>query len=491
MSPTPPHPDEAALQADDDSHKATLRRTRWIVLGSLGLLFALALGAFLLDEPPSDTADLAIPRINPPEDQNAYALLTKLVATLPPEPAEHDPDEVHYTRIFEDKVAWNSAVVATVLGRYPPTLRDSVRAALDAPETEAPAINSYSDLLPEVGRFRALAFTLTRQATLAWRTGDHARAADLNLLVLELGTAVSRSGGPIITVLTGTAIQGIALASIQRHADADSAPAAVLQDYLARLRTHELRIQDYHTAYRLEHHVFANTARDLQKIGLSGLVGAKPRKSLDLLLALPGVWQPNRTIRWHAEFIRVHTKQVEPLPPGATDPVASGIEALVDAPWPGRARNFAGRTLLAITLPSLSTITTTCHRARANLRLTELYLALRLHHLQTGELPADLAPLVPRHLPTLPLDPFDGQALRYDRALSTIWSTDQDRRAVTSAEGELPRRMPAYRLLFARTPAPLPAFAEFTATEQQSPPEAPAPENSPGETPPADVSPAK
>ncbi len=467
MPPTlPPADDDASFEAADEARKAATRRALWILFGSIGLLFALFAYAFVADEEAPDTADLVVPRKNPPEAQNAYALLTKLVATLPKDPDEKTPDEIHYARIFDEKVAWDSAAVAAVLARYPSTLGDSVRAALEAPETEAPAINSYGDLMPEVGRFRSLAFTLTRQATLAWQTGDHAKAAELNLLALQLGSRVSQSGGALITVLTGVAIEGIAFASIQRHADSDTVPPAVLATYLHGLRPHELRIEDFHTAYKLEHALFANMVPELKKQGPSGLGASGQNKLLDVLMCLPGVWQPNRTIRWHAEFIRVHIERTDPLPAGAKDPAMAQIEALMEASWPGRAQNFTGRAFLAIAAPSLTSVTRTCHRGRANLRLTEIYLALRLHHLESGgELPESLAVLVPAHLPALPLDPFDGQPLRYDRAFATIWSTDYDRRTVTSAEGNLPRALPAYRLRFARPPEPLPTFAEYQASQ--------------------------
>lgn len=37
-----------------------------------------------------------------------------------------------------------------------------------------------------------------------------------------------------------------------------------------------------------------------------------------------------------------------------------------------------------------------------------------------GELPDNLQVLIPHYLPELPLDPFDGKPLRYDK--SKIWS---------------------------------------------------------------------
>ncbi len=44
---------------------------------------------------------------------------------------------------------------------------------------------------------------------------------------------------------------------------------------------------------------------------------------------------------------------------------------------------------------------------------TVLKLAVRLHHAETGQLPAKLTDLVPKYLPSVPTDPYDGKPFRY------------------------------------------------------------------------------
>ena len=54
--------------------------------------------------------------------------------------------------------------------------------------------------------------------------------------------------------------------------------------------------------------------------------------------------------------------------------------------------------------------------ALANLRLGMTMVALQRHFVAHGnQYPASLGELVPALLPSVPQDPFDGQALRYDR----------------------------------------------------------------------------
>jgi hypothetical protein len=49
----------------------------------------------------------------------------------------------------------------------------------------------------------------------------------------------------------------------------------------------------------------------------------------------------------------------------------------------------------------------------ARLRAAQLTVALRLYQAEKGQLPQSAAALVPDYLPALPVDPFDGQPLRY------------------------------------------------------------------------------
>lgn len=471
LQPPPSSQDKALTDEDFERIDADRRRARrrglaWL-FGGFALIFGLIVWGLVADEAPPDTSDLRVVFKHPPDEQNAYALLSKLAASLPPEPDEATPDERHFARIFstepDQQVAWNQAVVAAVLSRYPPDLAEQTRAALAAPECEAPEVKSYKDTIPEISRFRHLAKTLTKLSALAWHAGDHRGAADQNLLTLQLGRRISQSRGPLVTVLTGAAVQRSALGSIQAHLDDPTITADLVRSYLARIPEHEIAIIDYHTAHKLEHTgFFVIVAQDVRSEGLGMFTGGKPNKTLDFVGTLPGAYQPNRTIRWHAEFTRTLIANSDPLPPGAVDPALSQITALTEAPLHRRLQNFTGRTLLATALSWMGKVTTTGHRSRANLRLTQLYAALRLHHLEhDGALPADLSALVPTYLPAIPLDPFGGAPLRYDRDLTTIWSIDEKHISITTADGDFPERgTPAFRLRFARPLPEPPPYSE-------------------------------
>lgn len=66
-------------------------------------------------------------------------------------------------------------------------------------------------------------------------------------------------------------------------------------------------------------------------------------------------------------------------------------------------------------------------RSRAQLLLLRVVLALCVYRLQYGKLPAELSTLVAEGLlREIPIDPFDGQPVRYSRRRQIVWSVGED-----------------------------------------------------------------
>ncbi|MCO6456478.1 MAG: hypothetical protein J5I93_14370, partial [Pirellulaceae bacterium] len=78
--------------------------------------------------------------------------------------------------------------------------------------------------------------------------------------------------------------------------------------------------------------------------------------------------------------------------------------------------------------PALQAAHTARARIEANQRLADAALAVQRYQLQHGGPPESLAQLVPQFLPAVPLDPFDGQPLRYrvDANEVVLYSIGQD-----------------------------------------------------------------
>jgi hypothetical protein len=70
----------------------------------------------------------------------------------------------------------------------------------------------------------------------------------------------------------------------------------------------------------------------------------------------------------------------------------------------------------ALLLPALSKASTRDANHRAQARVAQAALTVERYRLANeGKLPENLSLLVPRFMPSVPVDPFDGQPLRYKR----------------------------------------------------------------------------
>lgn len=465
-------PGDDSFELEYAAKRAKRRKALWIIGGVFAVILGLIGYTFVADEAPPDTSDLVVQRLNPPEDQNAHALLTKIVSTLPPEPADGSPISEYLDLFAGGKVAWDQPLVTAELARYSPEIFIAVESALQAPASEAPEIKTFADPIPAVGPMRRLGKILTYRAQAAYHVGDHAEALKANLQALRLGQRLSAAKGGFIQVLTGTAIKNMARSSIQSHVDTDTVSKDALREYLSKIVIYENTIRDFQTAFKVEHRPFAQMVNDTKSIRTAFNFSRNP--SLGALAGFPGIYKPQQTIRYHADVIRAYEASLNSPPIKATKSELNVLlDEIVNAPWPGRALNLSGRSILAIVTPTLGDLSITCHRSEANARLTLLYVALRLYSIEhENTLPDTLDALVPDYLPAIPLDPFDGKPLRYSRALTTIWSTDAERTTITTADDELPKGTPAYRLKFARPPVELPSYELYqtqSATSEASP----------------------
>jgi hypothetical protein len=92
-------------------------------------------------------------------------------------------------------------------------------------------------------------------------------------------------------------------------------------------------------------------------------------------------------------------------------------------------RNPAGDAVV-LRLPPVPPEAVEVHLRRlADVRLTQMFLALRCYHLEQGRLPAGLVQLTPRYLRDVPTDPFTRRAFRYepDGNVPRIYSVGPDR----------------------------------------------------------------
>ena len=88
--------------------------------------------------------------------------------------------------------------------------------------------------------------------------------------------------------------------------------------------------------------------------------------------------------------------------------------------------NAIGKIFYKITVPLTTSLEFKCN-AQTNRALLQTMIALRLYALDhNGELPDSLTAIVPQYLSTIPLDDFDGKAIRYSKAHRIIYSVGKN-----------------------------------------------------------------
>ena len=76
--------------------------------------------------------------------------------------------------------------------------------------------------------------------------------------------------------------------------------------------------------------------------------------------------------------------------------------------------------------PSVDKVLQTVSLAEVESSATYVSFALKLYHQQHGELPDTLVALVPEYIREVPMDPFDGEPLRYSKAKAILYSVGND-----------------------------------------------------------------
>ena len=78
--------------------------------------------------------------------------------------------------------------------------------------------------------------------------------------------------------------------------------------------------------------------------------------------------------------------------------------------------NITGALVTDLTVPSLSRALDKQPAADAAVALMRAALGVEMYRAAHGEYPESLPALVPECLPAMPMDPFDGKPLRYERS---------------------------------------------------------------------------
>lgn len=393
------------------------------------------------DIPPPDVSDFLFEPLDLPEDQNAYALLTKAATSLPEREWIEDDDSAFHPMLQGE--AWDDHIAQTTrtdLDAVWPILQQ----ALQTPQSQTPWTSKLSDIIPEPGQIRVLA------QLIQLRSMDHVRAGNIDdgLFIatqnLAIGKTMEESRGVIIHFLSGAALRGIGLNSIRTIIAEQSPSTDALRVALQAVSNSRSRPEALAMAFHSELRVFEDGLRMLTRSSRENLfdddlppwVGIAPR-SLVLM--------PNLTRSNYVEFMRSAVSAIDaPLPAQKSLVRNDEFEKRINSRW--SPVNKLGHVYLGIITPSTNALLTHRLRTQSAISAHEAWIACHLYQRDHGEFPATLDALVPDYLPAVPRDYIDGEPIRYSRDLGVIWSIGDKNLQITTPDQVVEERETVLRL---------------------------------------------
>jgi len=414
-------------------------RRKIIGLVTLGLGLLAVITLFLItrrDDPSFDDGDLKVNRAYIPVSSNGFTYLQQATKRLQwPEDREKE-----LAKLMEGKV-WDSQLAAELLGDNEESLA-LLHKAIGMASLQIPEVKSFDDDLEFLSGWKSLTRLEVVHARNLFRAGKEIEAFDSALRIVQFGHQVEACGGLIIHYLVGSSFKETGLLEIRRlvtNTTLSDEQMAVYMKALDSLRVNGIGLTN---TFKMEYSLFV---REMQKIASGQALGANsPLAQMGNAMAAKSTLSLPKTKALMAELYRACLAGIQHSK--AAMPSHLFVKSFADKTMLQRllGGNYTGEILVGMSKPSLVGMINIKCRENTSVAATQLLIALRCYHRQHGQLPESLDALVPKYLPAVPVDDFDGKPLRYLPAKKLIYSVgdnlkDDGGRAVDEEKKSLDR----------------------------------------------------
>jgi hypothetical protein len=416
------------------------------------------------DEPPPYDADLWLSKIEIPKEENALYYLIPHFYLFEYEKEElykHWPDLKESKKIYwptekEDLIKniisqkeWNEKFVKEFLEENKEVL-DSFEKAVKSPYLQDPmtqdpkTVHAGTPLIP-IGDLMKIANLNLIEGIYLFKQGEEEIAFNEIIKTIKFGQMIEDAPRPIlIEYLVGTRIKEIALESLREMISSSSLPSEKLKGYIIELNEFKLNERGLKNVLKMEYIFNANTKakidaataekaskEELRKLGLKEIPFLERK-----IRGLGFYYKPNKTLRMFAEISRNLISNVDKnckeikLPEIRSLIPSSKIKMLFT-------ENLIGKIFHDMITVSYSNIFT--HKCEEDFSVigTQILLALKIYKMEKGELPKNLNQLIPEYLSEMPVDPFDGQYVRYLPDKKIIYSVGSDLKDNFGEKGDI------------------------------------------------------
>lgn len=457
------------------------------ILGALCVCFGFALLVFSIfwgrDIPPIDDSDLRLSKIEIPKEQNAYYDFEEAIKKrfLPPAPrispfpppyggpfVPPPPEGTNWEELFSDMLNGDRLRTkeADELMRRNEELLEHFANGLRRPYFQIPKVEDPEDfgaatLFPELSHLRELARWGVVQGNYLFAKGKEKEAFDWFLNVAKFSKMLENSPRPagMIQYLVGAAINSIGLEGTRKRIGESNLPPEILKNYARKLEELAGDGEGLKRSFRME---YMMTSNSFQLVEPSLYWKSKVREMEEIygedVLYLPSIlstwarvyYKPNETHLEVAEFWRSMIREIDKTYKEMKVPNLLEKEKMEYFELEGDdclglgeeiketlfRENSLGREMVETMTPVVSGIIETKCREKFQREALACLVALRAYQKAKGYLPTSLEELVPEYLSQVPIDPFDGEPLRYSREKRIIYCVGKDLKDSGGSIGE-------------------------------------------------------
>jgi MFS family permease len=452
----------------EPSKKRKLKYILPIALGSLIFLLVFSFNFmnifFGRDEPPPDDRDLWLSRIEIPKEENAlYYLIPHFYLSQyeKEEVYKYWPDLKESKKIYwpaekEDLIKniisqkeWDEKFVKELLEENKEVL-DSFEKAVKSsyfqdPMTQDPkTVHAGILIIPTRGLTKIANLNLIEGIYL-FKQGKEEMAFNEVIKTIKFGQMIEDAPRPtLIEYLVGMRIKESALESLRGMISSSSLPSEKLKEYIIELNEFKLNERGLKNVFKMEYIFNANTKAKIDA-AIAGKSSKEELKELGLeetpfLKRRMGrfnfYYKPNKTLRMFADITKDLINNVDKnckeikLPEIKSLVPSSKIKMLFT-------ENLIGKMFYDIII--VSHANTFTHKCEEDFSVigTQVLLAIKAFKMEKGNLPKTLDDLIPEYLPEAPIDPFDGEYVRYLSDKRIIYSVGKDLKDNLGKEGDI------------------------------------------------------
>lgn len=377
------------------------------------------------DRPPPGVDDLAVERIEPAPEKNAYTFFAAASNVF------YWPTNATFITDFLGGKEADAADLADLLSRNTEAF-DIIASGIACPRCVAPEVTGFDTPLPHVGEWIKMGRVWAVQARYERLAGRYADATAAGISLLQFAALIQREPECLIQYLVGMALLDLGLTQVRDLARDSHMPRGELARLSDALNELGPSASGLTRALKIEYKVAANTIDQLceGKLSLTELASMSSDQPPAWLKGkrLSGYFfQPNATKEAFANFYRA--KIAEAALPYAEMQWGPGENFLTfTGGWMQMLLrpNAVGKIFFSIAVPSVDRILERRCRLDCDLAATRLLVACHQVRNQTGRFPDNLQSLTPAFLSAIPADPFDGHPFRYDPSRKILYSVGQD-----------------------------------------------------------------